>query len=109
MNQFRENTKFAAWELLSVFFTTKKNPSNVDRALVSWQADVVLLGYPLGIGMTASRRRNDLEYYGQRTDPDGPAMTWGMHAVGYMELGDYPRANELFNRSFTGHLSKVLP
>ncbi len=28
------------------------------------QADVVLLGFPLGFNMSAAVRKNDLEYYG---------------------------------------------
>ena len=45
------------------------------------QADVVLLGYPLMMNMSRAVRKADVEYYSPRTDPGGPAMTWGMHAV----------------------------
>ncbi len=50
-------------------------------------------------------RENDLLFYesynGQDvTDHDGPAMTWGMFAVGWIELGNMTKANELFERSF---------
>merc|ERR1712146_584355 len=31
---------------------------------------------------------------------NGPAMTWGMHAIGYLELDDYQKADANFNRSF---------
>ncbi len=41
------------------------------------QADVVLLGYPLMLNMTAEVRANDATYYLAKTDPNGPAMTWG--------------------------------
>jgi len=64
------------------------------------QADVVLLGFPLGLDMPTSVRRSDLEYYAKRTDPNGPAMTWGMHAIGYLELGDAALASKNFNHSF---------
>eukprot|EP00300_Choanocystis_sp_HF-7_P008213 c15785_g1_i4.p1 GENE.c15785_g1_i4~~c15785_g1_i4.p1 ORF type:complete len:812 (+),score=182.22 c15785_g1_i4:23-2437(+) len=70
------------------------------------QADVVLLGYPLGFGMAKSTRINDLSYYAQRTDENGPAMTWGMHSINHLELGDMDQANVFFNKSFTGHLSQ---
>ncbi|KAM4722238.1 protein-glucosylgalactosylhydroxylysine glucosidase [Rhinophrynus dorsalis] len=50
------------------------------------QADVVLLGYPMMFPMTPEQRKNDLEIYEAVTDPDGPAMTWSMFAVGWMEL-----------------------
>eukprot|EP00048_Salpingoeca_helianthica_P015014 m.224641 g.224641 ORF g.224641 m.224641 type:complete len:696 (-) comp16518_c0_seq1:156-2243(-) len=64
------------------------------------QADVVLLGYPLGYNMSADVRRNDLLYYAKVTSNDGPAMTWGMHAIGFVDLGDRATAAGLFNRSF---------
>lgn len=52
------------------------------------QADVVLLGFPLMMNMSRATRKADLEYYAPRTDPGGPAMTWGMHAVALLELQD---------------------
>jgi hypothetical protein len=30
-------------------------------------------------------------------------MTWGMHAIGYIELGDEARAEALFNRSYKAY------
>lgn len=50
--------------------------------------------------MSASVRKADLEYYAARTDEGGPAMTWGMHALGFLELGDAALAASNFNRSF---------
>jgi trehalose/maltose hydrolase-like predicted phosphorylase len=35
------------------------------------QADVVLLGFPLGLAMAPQIRLNDLQYYAPRTDPYG--------------------------------------
>ncbi|XP_031420514.1 protein-glucosylgalactosylhydroxylysine glucosidase isoform X2 [Clupea harengus] len=64
------------------------------------QADVVLLGYPLGLPMSAAVRRNDLEAYEPVTDPRGPAMTWGMFAVAWMELGETERAQELLEKCY---------
>ena len=62
------------------------------------QADAILLGYPLEF----SRNANDLNYYATVTDPGGPAMTWGMFSVGYVELGAAyaSLAASNFNRSF---------
>jgi trehalose/maltose hydrolase-like predicted phosphorylase len=65
------------------------------------QADVVLLGFPLEMQMEPATRRADLTYYAQRTDPHGPAMTWAMHAIGHLELGDMQAASVNFNRSFS--------
>ncbi|XP_013981556.1 protein-glucosylgalactosylhydroxylysine glucosidase isoform X1 [Salmo salar] len=64
------------------------------------QADTVMLGYPLGLPMTPEVRRNDLEFYEAVTDPGGPAMTWGMFAVGWLELGEVEKARHLLQKCF---------
>jgi hypothetical protein len=54
--------------------------------------------------MDAAVRRNDLDIYAAVTDGNGPAMTWAMHAVGFLELleesDSADDAGALFNRSF---------
>lgn len=45
------------------------------------QADTVLLIYPLEWPMPEQVAANVLEYYAERTDPDGPAMTDSVHAI----------------------------
>ncbi|XP_064169079.1 protein-glucosylgalactosylhydroxylysine glucosidase isoform X2 [Anguilla rostrata] len=65
------------------------------------QADAVLLGYPLGLPMSPEVRRNDLELYEAVTSPRGPAMTWGMFAVGWLELGDAGKAQKMLNKCFS--------
>ncbi|KAF3854906.1 hypothetical protein F7725_022961 [Dissostichus mawsoni] len=64
------------------------------------QADTVMLGYPLGLEMSPEIRRNDLEAYEPVTDPDGPAMTWGMFAIGWLELGEAEKAQHLLEKCF---------
>ncbi|XP_008310392.1 protein-glucosylgalactosylhydroxylysine glucosidase [Cynoglossus semilaevis] len=64
------------------------------------QADTVMLGYPLGLQMSPQIRRNDLEAYESVTDPHGPAMAWGMFAIGWMELGEAERAQHLLEKCF---------
>ncbi|KAM8813322.1 LOW QUALITY PROTEIN: protein-glucosylgalactosylhydroxylysine glucosidase [Rhynchonycteris naso] len=64
------------------------------------QADVVLLGYPVPFSLTPHVRRKNLEIYEAVTSPQGPAMTWSMFAVGWMELKDPRRAWDLLERSF---------
>lgn len=69
------------------------------------QADTILLGFPLGFSDQHSSdalTANDLEYYGQHTDNGGPAMTWAMFAIGYIQLGlKYElKAAQMFNKSF---------
>lgn len=45
------------------------------------QADTVLLMYPLEWPMPQDAAEHTLDYYAQRTDPDGPAMTDSVHAI----------------------------
>ncbi|KAM4777828.1 protein-glucosylgalactosylhydroxylysine glucosidase isoform 2-T2 [Cyanocitta cristata] len=65
------------------------------------QADVVLLGFPLMHPMSAEVRRNDLEMYEPVTDPAGPAMTWSMFAVGWLELKELQRARSQLQKCFS--------
>ncbi|XP_027622479.1 protein-glucosylgalactosylhydroxylysine glucosidase [Tupaia chinensis] len=64
------------------------------------QADVVLLGHPVPFPLSPDVRRKNLEIYEAVTSPRGPAMTWSMFAVGWMELKDPARARSLLDRSF---------
>jgi hypothetical protein len=45
-------------------------------------------------------RRNDLLAYEPLTRASGPAMTWSMHSIGFIELGDFIKAQQLFRRSY---------
>jgi len=45
------------------------------------QADVTLLGYPLGYPMPANVAQNDLDYYVPRTDPAGPSMSDAISSI----------------------------
>nr|XP_012964498.2 protein-glucosylgalactosylhydroxylysine glucosidase isoform X2 [Anas platyrhynchos] len=65
------------------------------------QADVVLLGFPLMHSMSPEVRRNDLEMYEPVTDVNGPAMTWSMFAVGWLELKEMQRAQSQLNKCFS--------
>ncbi|MEU7138019.1 discoidin domain-containing protein [Nocardia sp. NPDC046473] len=51
------------------------------------QADTVLLIYPLEWPMSQDVSANTLEYYAERTDPDGPAMTDSVHAIDAAAIG----------------------
>jgi len=68
------------------------------------QADVVLIGFPQQYEMPASTRRNDLEIYENVTRHDGPAMTWAMHTIGFLDLDEVDKAAELFNRSYQNYV-----
>jgi trehalose/maltose hydrolase-like predicted phosphorylase len=52
------------------------------------QADTVLLIYPLEWPMSQTVAANTLDYYAERTDPDGPAMTDAIHAVDSAQIGE---------------------
>jgi hypothetical protein len=64
------------------------------------QADTVMLPFPLGVAMDAETQANDLAWYEPNTDPGGPAMTWAVFAIGWLDVGNYTRASELFRRGF---------
>lgn len=53
------------------------------------QADVNLLGYPLGVITDRDQLLKDLAYYEDRIDPEnGPAMSYSIFCVQYARLGD---------------------
>ncbi|EPH43576.1 discoidin domain-containing protein [Streptomyces aurantiacus] len=52
------------------------------------QADTVLLMYPLEWPMPEGAAAATLDYYAQRTDPDGPAMTDSVHAIDAAGIGE---------------------
>ena len=52
------------------------------------QADTVLLIYPVEWPMSTQVAANTLDFYAQRTDPDGPAMTDSVHAVDAAAIGE---------------------
>ncbi|MCA6095510.1 discoidin domain-containing protein [Streptomyces sp. SCA3-4] len=52
------------------------------------QADTVLLTYPLEWPMPKDDAARTLDYYAQRTDPDGPAMTDSVHAIAAAGTGE---------------------
>jgi hypothetical protein len=56
----------------------------------------ILLGFPLMYEMPASVRANDLKFYANYTDLGGPAMTWAMFALGWIDLGEYEQAAKYF-------------
>ncbi|OWK10699.1 hypothetical protein Celaphus_00004961 [Cervus elaphus hippelaphus] len=100
------------WELVSTLdapFPTKQSPPRPHPFSSTSlsppgeevkQADVVLLGYPVPFPLSPHVRRQNLEIYEAVTSPHGPAMTWSMFAVGWMELKDPGRAWALLEKSF---------
>lgn len=70
------------------------------------QADTVLAGYPLNFPMNRSTRENDLKLYGNATSRSGPAMTFSMYAINYLDVNDEPKANEMLKKSFEPHVRR---
>ncbi|XP_058056371.1 protein-glucosylgalactosylhydroxylysine glucosidase-like [Anopheles bellator] len=69
------------------------------------QADTVLLGYPLQYaGQTATTRSNDLKTYEAVTRRTGPAMTWAMHSINHLDLGELDQAATYLNRSYQPYM-----
>ena len=46
-------------------------------------------------------RRNDLLLYAERGDAGGPAMTWSMFAINWLDLGDLDKAADNFHRAYS--------
>eukprot|EP01043_Picozoa_sp_COSAG02_P053618 COSAG02_NODE_5948_length_3919_cov_14.379581_1_plen_185_part_00 len=55
--------------------------------------------------MSSSTRRNDLVIYNRTTTASGPAMTWAMFAVGYLDIGDEATAHAFFTRGYANALN----
>eukprot|EP01006_Ploeotia_vitrea_P059981 TRINITY_DN75100_c0_g1_i1.p1 TRINITY_DN75100_c0_g1~~TRINITY_DN75100_c0_g1_i1.p1 ORF type:complete len:728 (-),score=42.74 TRINITY_DN75100_c0_g1_i1:23-2206(-) len=64
------------------------------------QADVILLPYPLQWPMDKQVAKNDLDWYGPKTDPNGPAMTWSMFCVGYLAIGEEEQGHKYFTKGY---------
>lgn len=65
------------------------------------QADVNLLGYPLGVIDDAEAQKKDMEYYAERIDPhNGPAMSYSIFCVQYARMGNAVKAYEMFKRCY---------
>lgn len=65
------------------------------------QADVNLLGYPLGVISDASQLEKDLAYYADKIDPKhGPAMSFAIFCVQYARMGDAAMAYDMFRRCY---------
>lgn len=48
-----------------------------------------------------STKRQDLLKYDRLTRMDGPAMTWAIHTIGFLDLKDTTSAATIFNRSYS--------
>lgn len=68
------------------------------------QADTILLGFPLMMPMSPELRRADLEAYEAHTDEDGPAMTWGAFAIGWLEINETSRGDSMFKKQYSGNV-----
>ena len=64
------------------------------------QADVNLLSYPLNLVNDPDQMRKNLDYYQQRADPRGPAMTHSVYSVISSRLGNPDEAYDLFGLGF---------
>lgn len=77
-----------------------------DLSIPIKQADVALLGYPLQYAnVNKSTRRNNLQFYGNVTRPNGPAMTWSMHAIGHLDIDELP-SEEVFRRTYVPYIRR---
>lgn len=75
-----------------------------NKGMAVKQADTILIGYPLLFPMNDSTRRNDLNFYVSVTRKSGPAMTYSMFAINYLDIGDLKDANEMLDRSYKPYI-----
>ncbi|XP_067687127.1 protein-glucosylgalactosylhydroxylysine glucosidase-like [Haliotis asinina] len=75
-------------------YTNTVNDSHIVK-----QADVIMLGFPLMLEMDEEVRRNDLMIYENVTDLGGPAMTWSMFSINWLELDEKDKADQMFDQS----------
>lgn len=68
------------------------------------QTDVNMLAYPLGVVTERGQILRDIEYYFDRIDPNGPAMSNAIIAVLHARLGDPETAFKVFKKSYTDKL-----
>jgi trehalose/maltose hydrolase-like predicted phosphorylase len=76
---------------------------NLDHTTIK-QADVVLLGFPLMWPMSDEVKKNNLLAYEPLTRSDGPAMTWSMYSIGFLQLNHFDKADQLFQRSYQSYV-----
>ena len=68
------------------------------------QTDVNMLAYPLGVVTDPQQTLRDIDYYFDRIDPNGPAMSDAIIAVLHARLGDPETAFKVFKKSYTDKL-----
>lgn len=68
------------------------------------QTDVNMLAYPLGVITDRDQILRDINYYFDRIDPNGPAMSNAIIAVLHARLGDPETAFKVFKKSYTDKL-----
>uniref|UniRef100_A0A914E9F1 Uncharacterized protein n=1 Tax=Acrobeloides nanus TaxID=290746 RepID=A0A914E9F1_9BILA len=52
------------------------------------------------LDMDPAVRKNDLTIYQNVTSVSGPAMTWSMHAIGWLDVNDELSAKEMFQKNY---------
>ena len=68
------------------------------------QTDLNMLAYPLGVITDREQTFRDINYYFDRIDPNGPAMSNAIIAVLHARLGDPETAFKVFKKSYTDKL-----
>ena len=70
------------------------------------QTDVNMLSYPLGVITDREQTIRDINYYFDRIDPNGPAMSNAIIAVLHARLGDPENGYKVFKKSY---MDKIRP
>jgi len=68
------------------------------------QADVNLLGYPLGIITDPKILKKDLSYYAEKIETTGPAMSYSILCIQHARMGEVKEATKLFDQCYKPNL-----
>lgn len=94
------------WEHVAQNIPILKFPDGTTRENATYngeiikQADVNLLAFPLDVITDKNRIEKDLRYYEPHMSPEGPAMGSSVLALLYARLGNMPKAEEWFAKSY---------
>lgn len=84
-------------------FLNRKLGKSIIKDLRILKLHVTLTGF-FNSDAYRSTRANDLYHYESVTRSSGPAMTWSMHTIGHLQLGEDRKANENFNKSYQAYV-----
>lgn len=97
---------FIIFYFLFSLFSSSLGKSNKQKIKRSFSCFLLFLFFCPSFPPLSSTRRNDLETYEKVTRATGPAMTWSMFAINYLEIGETEKADRHFRNGFQNYLQE---